>query len=178
MINEVMRTPIVVGTSGGQWFEVYNRGASSVNLRGWQVISFDSVTGSDASFFISPPGTDPVTLAPGGYFVLASSICPYTEPTHIPNVNFLYHADFPLYDTLVLVDESGSERDRAVFRDAMLTEEMGRSQMLPSAIVNADNGVYSSWCRAENVSYGIVDPDGKHKDYGTPGGPNEPNCAT
>ena len=62
VINEILYDP-PTGGSGNEWVEVYNRSAQTFDLQG--LIVTDSRSGSDAL-------AQSVTIAPGGYVVLAS----------------------------------------------------------------------------------------------------------
>lgn len=61
VVNEVMADPNAVTDANGEWFEVYNRGASPINLQGWQIASNNDATHTIASS---------VNVAAGGYVVL------------------------------------------------------------------------------------------------------------
>ena len=62
VINEIMYNPIS-GTSDDEYVELYNRGASSVNLGGWRL--------TDAISFTFPPNT---VIPAGGYLVVANKL--------------------------------------------------------------------------------------------------------
>ena len=61
VINEFMADPALSADASGEWFEVYNRGASSVNLQNFRIAS-----GNDAVHTI----TASVTVPAGGFVVL------------------------------------------------------------------------------------------------------------
>ncbi len=62
VINEIMAAP-PSGERDGEFVELYNRGASPVNVGGWKL--------NDAVHFTIPAGT---TIAPGGYLVVGGNI--------------------------------------------------------------------------------------------------------
>jgi beta-lactamase superfamily II metal-dependent hydrolase len=62
VINEIMADPVKVTDDTGEWVEVHNWGATSVNLQGWKIAS-----GNDAVHTISTA----LTVPAGGYVVLA-----------------------------------------------------------------------------------------------------------
>jgi len=62
VINEFMADPNAVTDANGEWFEVYNRGASAVSLLNYRIAS-----GNDAGVTI----TSSVSVPAGGYVVLA-----------------------------------------------------------------------------------------------------------
>jgi beta-lactamase superfamily II metal-dependent hydrolase len=61
LVNEVMADPSAVTDANGEWIEVYNRGATSINLQGWKIASNNDVTHTIASS---------VNVPAGGYVVL------------------------------------------------------------------------------------------------------------
>lgn len=62
VINEVMADPNAVLDASGEWLEVHNRGAASVNLQGWTLASNNDSPQTISSSVIVPAG---------GYVVLA-----------------------------------------------------------------------------------------------------------
>ena len=66
VINEIMFNPIPVNT-GTEYIELFNRGATSVNLTGWRF--------SRGVDFTLPAGT---TLAPGAYLVVAADVSAFS----------------------------------------------------------------------------------------------------
>lgn len=66
VINEIMVNPKAVTDVVGEWIELYNPGKTSVNIAGWSI----SDTGTD---FHSLPTGSPLTIAPGGFFVLGNN---------------------------------------------------------------------------------------------------------
>lgn len=69
-ITEVMADPNVLNDTPGEWFEVFNAGATAVNLRGWQLRSGSGATGTEA---IILSATADVFVPAGGYLVLGRS---------------------------------------------------------------------------------------------------------
>ncbi len=61
VINEFMADPSAVTDANGEWFEIYNRGASAVNIQNYRIAS-----GNDATHTI----TASLSVPAGGYVVL------------------------------------------------------------------------------------------------------------
>lgn len=62
IINEVMADPAAVTDDVGEWVEIYNPGSTSIDLKGWRIVS-----NNDAAHTIATS----VVVAAGGYVVLA-----------------------------------------------------------------------------------------------------------
>src|SRR4051812_44903736 len=69
VITEIMADPSAVADETGEWFEVYNPGATDVTLNGWIIKS--GVTTPAESHTIT--SATPIVIKSGGYAVLAHS---------------------------------------------------------------------------------------------------------
>jgi endonuclease G len=56
VINEVLADPSAVLDANGEWFEVHNRGTTTVNLSGWTIASNNDVSHVVASSVVIPAG--------------------------------------------------------------------------------------------------------------------------
>ena len=103
VVNEFMADPNAVTDANGEWFEVYNRGTSAVNLQNFQIAS-----GNDATQTIASS----VTVPAGGYVVLARVASSSTNGG--VTVAYAYGAGITLANTsdwLSLRDASGATVD-------------------------------------------------------------------
>ncbi len=64
VITEIMQNPAVLADAVGEWFEIHNTGASTVDIQGWTFKDFDTDS------FTLPTGS-PINVAAGAYAVLA-----------------------------------------------------------------------------------------------------------
>ena len=162
LITEVMFNPQAVIDPYGEWIELYNTTRRTITLNG---LTFSSSDG--ASFRIL--SSDALTIAPGAYFVLATS-----DDTA---ANGLVEADY-VYTGLSLSNEGD---DLALYADSTLVQYIAWDAVAANASVGAsymvDPGHYGEtdqayWCAATSP-WGF-DPGG---DKGSPGLTNE-LCAT
>jgi hypothetical protein len=150
-ITEVMYDPEAVGDRVGEWFELANLGASSIDLSGWVVRDDDldsHVIGS-------------LEIPAGGRVVLAES-GDVAENGGL-STDYVYGADLIMHnnwDEIVLEMPDGTRVDRVAW-DAGRSFPVvsGASMVLASALV--DSGLGANWCPATD-RYG----DG---DLGSPG---------
>lgn len=148
VISEILQNPRAVADSVGEWFEVLNRGTTTVDLRGFTIKDddHDSFT-VDASL---PVGA-------GERVVLGRSV---TAP-----VDFAYGDAMALHnssDELVVLDRDGIQVDRVAWDDGRtFPDPNGASMVL--ADTESDNGPGGAWCEAA-VSWSGAD-------RGTPGEP-------
>ena len=68
IISEVMPDPTKVADASGEWFEVYNTGSSTVNLKGYRIVSAAGATSSESHTIASD-----VFVAPGEYVVFGNN---------------------------------------------------------------------------------------------------------
>ena len=116
VINEIMYNPDALqGTDNDyEWVELYNTGPSNVNLSVWKL--WDTNPANDP--FIVPNNT---YLDAGEYLVICSNLGFIYFTYHITNAIGNFGDKFGLGngdDTVVLLNDSGSEIDRVMYNDA------------------------------------------------------------
>ena len=154
VITEVMNNPAILGDSDGEWFEVYNGGATPVDLNGWTV----SDDGSD-SFVIGASAIVPA----GGYAVLGvnATIMAGEGVTLAYEYSGMFLGNSG--DELVLTNVALVEIDRIEWDGGPVWPDLtGESMMWDEA--TADNNVGGNWS-ASTAPFGSGD-------LGTPGLPN------
>jgi competence protein ComEC len=153
VISEVMPDPAAVADEHGEWFEVHNRGARPVDVRGYHIVS-----GNDGAHVIARS----LVVAPGGYIVLARNANRGSNGGVI--AQYAYGAAISLAnerDWLALRDPSGATTDSVAWRATPSGASWGvRDLAAQHATVGAEH-----WDRATSV-YGLGD-------RGTPGRPND-----
>ncbi|MCB2211831.1 lamin tail domain-containing protein [bacterium] len=158
IINEIMQNPSMVSDSDGEWFEVYNSGASDVDMDGWTV---EDLTNAAETFVVSGTAVVPA----GGYFVFGVNGDFATNGG--VNVDYVYPNTFYIgngADEIVLWDAGMTEMDRVEYDGGTIwPDPNGASMQLIDP--NLDNNDGTNWAEA-NLPYG----DG---DFGTPGAMNE-----
>lgn len=159
-INELMGDPVnAESASWGEWFEVHNTGATSIDLQGWTIITNGT---SQPDHIISSS----VIVPAGGYAVLGRGNDPlrnggitldYNYFTGLSSSIFLDDSDF-----LMLVDGAGARVDSVGWTSLPRGIAKGlRPNLGPMANVNG-----ADWAFATST-FG----DG---DYGTPDAENAP----
>lgn len=134
VITEIMQNPNLVGDGSGEWFEVYNGAAFSVDLNGWTI-------GTEGHLIAN--GT-PLRVAPGSYVVLGNN------PDILTNggvtVDYQY-SGVTLgngSDTLTLSLPDSTEIDRVEYDGGpAFPDPTGASMALISN--NLDNNVGANW---------------------------------
>ncbi|RLD13715.1 hypothetical protein DRI50_06630 [candidate division KSB1 bacterium] len=157
VMNEIMQNPAAVNDDKGEWFELYNNDAQTVDINSW-IIKDD---GSD--YHVIDNG-GPLTIDPGDYLVLGINDT-MSVNGGVP-VDYMYD-HFLLSngeDEVVLVYSDGiTEVDRVNYDNgATFPDPSGKSMELKNP--NLDNNVGSNW-DVSSSPYG----DG---DLGTPGAKN------
>lgn len=158
VINEIMINPLGVGDSVGEWFEVRNRSAFDIDLRGF-VLS-DLNTTPDTHTITS---ANPVIVAAGGYLVLGNNATMATNGG-VP-VGYQYSGiDLGNSGDEIIITAFGTELDRVTWTSSF--DHDGKSRELS---INHQNGtsndILANWCDATAVLSG--------GDTGTPGGAND-----
>lgn len=158
IISEIMQNPAMSLDNDGEYFELFNTTASTLNLNGCSVQS--STSSGPESFNIAGD----VRISPGGYAVFARS------------VNAPFAADYT-YGGLINLNNSvdelaircdGIEVDYVSYDDgATFPDPEGASMSLnPARMSASQNDLGSNWCMSSST-FGVGD-------LGTPGGPNDP----
>jgi Lamin Tail Domain len=174
VITEIMNDPDSVTDEVGEWFEVYNPGATPLDLRTMRI----SNSRSQSTSVIS---TSPVVIAPRAYAVLGRNAMTATNG----NVTLLY-----AYGTTVMTNvltfsnasvdavilDMGSmatEIDRVLYDGAtssLWPRATGKAKSLrPTALTITDNDMPANWCNAPTQWVSGMG------DYGSPGVAN-PAC--
>lgn len=153
VINEFMADPAAVSDDAGEWFEVHNRGTTSINLLNYVIAS-----NNDSPHRIASS----VTVAAGGYAVLARN--GRSNRNGGVTVQYVYGTGITLAnasDWLALRDPNGATVDSVSYSSTTAGKAWGVKD--PSA----DNTVVSStnWV-LQTSTYG-------KGDYGTPGKQND-----
>ncbi len=160
VINEIMPNPDMVGDSYGEWFEVYNNGASAVDMDGW-IIGDDDYD----SHVVDNGG--PLVVEAGDYLVFGNNAADTLNGGY--DCDYEYGSGWYIAngdDEIVIMDADSVEIDRVNY-----DKNLGW-QILPGCAMvlnnyNMDNNDPVNWHYARVLPYG----DG---DYGTPGMVNEP----
>ncbi len=160
LITEFMPNPGAVYDSEGEWIELFNPGASAVNINGWKLKDL----GQD-NHVIAHSG--PLMVPAKGYLVLGVN----TNKAQNGNVHVAYaYKKFFLAnssDEVYLMDNNGKTVDSFAYSPAKgfnLPQGASMSVKFP----NVDKNVASNWC-VETKPW-----SGSKGDKGTPGG--NPGC--
>ena len=159
IITEFMANPDAVNDEKGEWLEVYNASASTVNFNGWRYR--DSGIGNWGYIGIN------VTVDPGNYFIFGKSL-DQSENGGVP-VDYRVVSSMTLNnngDSIILEKPDGLGGyitvDEVVYDNSTYTLSDGIANMLKD--LSYDNSQSINWGQS-TIPYG----DG---DLGTPGGPN------
>ena len=152
VINEVMINPSAVTDANGEYVELYNSGATPVDLAGWTIRD----DGGD-SFTI--PTAQPVLVAAGGIFVLAAQASPAVNGGFTPDLTWTNFFLSNGGDEVVLVDPGNAEQDRLVYTGTPFTDSVGESVERVSPRLPTSASL--SWTQARSA-FGLGD-------RGTPG---------
>jgi hypothetical protein len=160
VITEIMKDPVAVFDSDGEWFEIYNATEQTIELAGLTIADDDF-----DSFEI--PASPSLPIAPGEYFVFGRN--GDFDTNGGVDVDYDYDDDFALGnggDEIVILS-ADVEIDAVRYDDGVtFPDPAGESMTLNPDFLDAvsnDNG--ANWCEATS-EYG----DG---DLGTPGAPND-----
>ncbi len=158
VITEILYDPYASSDTYGEWFEVYNAGADSINFRLWQ---FTETNG--ANEFI--PTTD-YWIQPGEYFVFGKNA--NTGLNGNVTLDFDY-SGFNMEDTfdeIVITDLRGNQIDIVEYdEEGTFPDTYGASIYLTD--LEADNSLGENW----NISTWAW--PGSTGDFGSPGEPNQ-----
>jgi uncharacterized protein len=161
-----MYDPDVSGDTLGEWFELFNYGTTTVNLKNW---NFKDQSTTLQTFTI----TTDLLIGPGQYRVIGTNANTATNGN--VTVDFAYGTTvFFLVnnaaDAIIMTDSDGVERDRVVFGGNSFPgnsfpDTSGGSISLKSP--ELDNSVGTYWCISNTVWLGSTETD-----RGTPRTPN------
>jgi uncharacterized protein len=154
-----MYDPDVFGDVLGEWFELFNYGTTTVNLKNW---NFKDLGSPVQTFNI----TTDLLIGPGQYRVIGTNANTATNGN--VTVDFAYGISaFTLLnngDAIIMTDSDGVERDRVVYGNSF-PDPSGASISLNSPAL--DNSLGTNWCTSGTVWLGST-----ANDRGTPGAPN------
>lgn len=158
VINEIMQNPQAVADTAGEWLELYNAGATAIDLNGWELRD----AGAD-HHTIDNGG--PLWLAPGGYMVLGRN----ADPAANGGVTLAYrYSGFTLgnaADAIILLDPAGREVDRVAY-DGGPTFPNPNGASMQLVHPSLDNSIGANWRVA------ITPWPGSAGDSGSPGAAN------
>jgi hypothetical protein len=158
VITEIMRNPSAVSDSSGEWFEIQNVSATTLNLQGLviQDDDFDSFTVSGS------------TVVPaGGHLVFGNNADPNTNGA--VNVDVVW-SSFILANTTDEIDvfSEAVRIDRVAYDNISFPSTPGAAMSLDPNFTNtSDNDIGTNWCDAATPLSG--------GDFGSPGAEN-PAC--
>jgi hypothetical protein len=159
VINEIMQNPSAVSDSNGEWFELFNPGATDIDINGWTISDNDF-----DSHVINNGGA--LVVSAGGYLVLGRNASSGTNGG--VSVDYSYGSGFFLAngaDELVVSNGSAVEQDRVEWDGGpAFPDPTGASMALLSPAL--DNNVGANWLTSTS-------PFGAG-DLGTPGAANFP----
>lgn len=157
VITEVMKDPTQVSDNAGEWFEVRNLGAVSVDVSGW------TIRDAGSNVHVIPAAT-PLVIPARSYFVFGIN----ADPALNGGVSVGYkYSSFTLSngaDAVQLLDASGALVDAVAYDDGIFwPDAAGKSLSLNRALVDVglnDDG--ANWCAA------LTPVSGANTDFGTP----------
>ncbi len=165
VITELLVDPDVVGDGAGEWFEVYNAAAGSVDLDGLQIFDTDATTQGELVTV-----TESVIIDSGAYALLGRYD---TETNGGVYLDYAYGTGHTLgnaADELFLANSTVTIDSVAWDNGVTFPDESGSAMSLdPDSLDATANDTGGNWCAA-SVPFG----DG---DNGTPGNAN-PSCPT
>ncbi|RPH92821.1 hypothetical protein EHM69_11950, partial [candidate division KSB1 bacterium] len=154
-VTEVMPDPSAVSDGSGEWFEIFNNGASAVDLTGWQV------TDGEGTFTISAG-----SIGAGDYFVFCVNadsatnggvpedyVYPYAYGTGLQLSNTA--------DEITLKDATNNIVATIAYTAAAFPWDPGTSMQLKNIAYNP--ALDTSWCAGASSWVGSMG------DFGTPG---------
>ncbi len=157
-INEIMQNPFVLSDTDGEWFEIYNAGASTVDIEGWTIQD-----AGGESHVIASGGA--LNVAAGAYAVLARNGAALVAE----GITALYtYAGITLgnsADEVILLNASLQEVDRVEYDGGTLwPDPSGQSMQFDET--QADNNIGANWSGTGAPLFGTGD-------RGTPGSMND-----
>ena len=158
IIAEIMQNPDAVSDANGEWFELYNAGASTIDIDGW---------------IIKDGGTDDHTINNGGalnittgdFIVLGISSAQPANGDY--TCDYVYSA-FTLDDAgdeIILMDGS-EEIDRVEYDGGTNWPAPTGASMIFTGIATDDNNAYANWSTAADRQPSYIGVTG---DKGSPG---------
>lgn len=158
VVTEIMQNPDAVSDAYGEWFELYNRTGSSIDIEGWTVgdgVSEEHTISSGGALIIPPSGF--LVLGRNGDLLVNGG---YTCDYVYSGITLSNGAD------RVVVHDGGVTVDSVAY-DGGIDYPDPTGASMECVDPSSDNCQGSNWEMCVVSSYG----DG---DYGTPGEPNDP----
>ena len=157
VINEIMQNPNAVTDANGEWFELYNTTAATIDLNGWRL------SDADGELHIIDNG-GPLEIEAKGYLVFGINADTASNGGVV--LDYAY-SQFNLgngVDEIILTAGDNTPIDSVGWDDGVsFPDPVGASMALLRT--NADNTIGGNWCVA-STSYGAGD-------FGTPGAAND-----
>jgi len=164
VINEVMYDPSISGDVNGEWFELYNAGATAVDINGW-IIKDDTSTSETHTI----SNTGGLSIAAGGYLVLGRNS--NTSLNGNVTVDYVYSSVSLSNSTdgLILTNAADVEQDKVIWGTANSFPDPSNSASIALKFKRGtsplDNLQGANWCISTMPIPGGVDA-------GTPGAAN------
>ena len=162
IISEIMQNPASVTDANGEWFELYNAGASTVDINGWTIRD----AGSDSHVI---DNGSPLNILPGGFLVLARNADSGTNGNFTANYQY---ASFQLSnsdDEIVLVNGSGVVEDSIAFDGGLNWPDPDGASMVFIGLPTDENNNGSNWLTAISREPSFTGESGDHGSPGTNG---------
>jgi len=158
VITEIMKDPSFVPDASGEWIEIFNTTAQTIDIEGW------TLRDDDIDAHVLDNGGSGILIPAGQYRVLGINGNPATNggvALHYVWSNFLLANSA---DEVVLVDGGGLEIDRVAYLStAPWPSTPGRALNLKSGVLDASaNDDPLNWCSASSTI------SGTNSDRGTP----------
>ncbi len=155
VINEIMKDPVAVSDTHGEYVELYNPNPYSVQINDWVIMDL----GSDYHVISSP---DPLIVEPYSYFVLARDSSAATNGGFPADYQYSSFTLSNGSDEIILVNTSDFTVDSLIYDSEIFPHDAGCSLELRNPLFNNVHGY--NWLSSE-VSFGLGD-------NGTPGAQN------
>ena len=153
LISEVMTNPSAVSDSSGEWFEIFNASATTIDLNGITIRD-------DGSSSHTISANSPLFIAPGAYFVLGNNGDESLNGGYIANYVYSGFSLTNSSDQIVLV-ENNSEIARLDYAGAPFGIS-GISAELINQVLNPAQNNYAATANNSAFQFG-------NGDFGTPG---------
>lgn len=168
VITEIMQNPTAISDDFGEWFEVYNTTASSIDLNGWIIRDAPGATQNTATI------TNSVLIPAGGYITLGrGGVTDSSNPEFNGGIThaFVYDMSFLMSNGAdeVILEFAGTIIDEVYYDGGTnFPDPNGASMTLNSAsLTSGANDTGSNWCEATSVYEAV------NNNLGTPGAAND-----
>ena len=152
VITEIMQNPAAVSDSYGEWFEIHNTSASTIDIHGWMIkdggTDNHTITNVDMS----------VPVMPGDYFVFVRNADSTLNGGLMADYEYSGFLLSNSEDEIILLDGTGAIVDEVHYNNSWA---FGSGKSMEIHDVNADNYASENWFEA-TLAY-------SSGDLGTPG---------